>query len=208
MNKTQALALFVGIFVLVSLYTRFSSTPSIEKNSIEPSATVLAFGDSLTYGYGAVEAAYPKQLEVLINRKVVNAGVSGELSTQGLQRLPLLLKQYHPKLVILCHGGNDILRGSSKMLLKNNLLKMIDLSHKNGAEVLLVGVPSLGRFALTTEVLYDEVAEERHVLYEADILEEVESNPVLKSDRIHPNAQGYAKMAEAFAALLKEAGLL
>ena len=207
MNKTRVLALFVGLFVLVALYIKFS-VPSVERNALVPSARILAFGDSLTYGYGAVEAAYPKQLEVLINRKVVNAGVSGELSTQGLQRLPLLLKQYHPKLVILCHGGNDILRGSSKALLKKNLLQMIDLSHQNGAEVLLVGVPSLGRFGLTTEVLYDAVAQERRVLYEADILEEVESNPALKSDRIHPNALGYEKMAKAFAFLLKEAGLL
>lgn len=207
MNKTRLLAFFIGLlFVLFFLFR--PDTATVQTQQLKQDAVVLAFGDSLTYGYGAVNQAYPTQLQTLIGRRVVNAGVPGEVSATGLRRLPKLLEMYHPSLVILCHGGNDILRRSSKERLRSNLIAMIKLSRENGAQVLLVGVPGFGLLGLSTVPLYEEVATEQDVLYEGAILEKIENEASLKSDQIHPNASGYGLMAEAFARILHERGVL
>ena len=205
--NNRLLALVIGLLFIVGFYFKLS-TPSQERIALSTESTVLAFGDSLTYGFGAVESAYPKQLAELIEREVINAGISGEVSSVALLRLPRLLELYHPDLVILCHGGNDILRHASKQQLKVNLFKMVSLIKKSGAEVLLVGVPGFGLFGIATLPLYEEVAEEANLLYEGEVLEKIENNPSLKSDRIHPNAKGYKMMVEAFATLLRDQGLL
>ena len=207
MNRTRSAALFLGLFLVLFFLFR-SDMPSVARQRLGSDARVLAFGDSLTYGYGAADQSYPKQLQTLIGRSVVNAGIPGEVSSAGLERLSTLLERYHPELVILCHGGNDILRRSSKEQLRSNLIAMIELSRESGAEVLLVGVPGFGLFGLNTVELYDEIAEEKGVLYEGAVLEKIESDPAFKSDQIHPNALGYGLMAEAFEAVMKEDGLL
>ncbi len=207
MNKIRLFALFLAFSVVIAFFFRLD-TSSVKTQKLGSDAVVLAFGDSITYGYGAVTQAYPVQLQTLIGRKVVNAGVSGEVSSSGLKRLPKLLEMYHPSLVILCHGGNDILRRSSKEKLKANLVAMIQLSQKRGAQVLLVGVPGFGLLGLSTVSLYEEVAVEQNVLYEGAVLETIENEASLKSDQIHPNGLGYGLMAEAFAQLLRESGVL
>jgi len=98
--------------------------------------TILAVGDSLTYGFGApVESSYPVRLHQKVSMKVINAGENGETSSEGLLRLPSLLNTYHPKLTILCYGGNDILQKRSMRQLKENLKKMITLCKEAGSEV-------------------------------------------------------------------------
>ena len=177
---------------------------SIHTDSLDPQGLVLAFGDSLTYGKGAPQQSYPVQLQKLIGLKVINAGISGESSSPGLLRLPALLEKYHPSLVILCHGGNDLIQKKSKDILKNNLIKMVQLSKKSGAQVLVVGVPNFKMIRFSTEPLYEEIANEEQVLFEGDVLAKIENTSELKSDRIHPNVKGYALMAETFAELLRE----
>ena len=207
MNTTRLSALIVGFLLVLFFLFRPESKP-VDTQRLERDALVLAFGDSLTYGYGAVDQSYPKQLQTLIGRKIINAGVSGEVSSSGLKRLPKLLEAYRPALVILCHGGNDILRRSSREKLRSNLNAMIRLARESGAQVLLVGVPGFGLLGLETVPLYAEVAQEEGVLYEGEILETIENDPALKSDQIHPNASGYTLMAETFAKLLQESGAL
>jgi len=91
------------------LFSCGQEQPQLDKLSKD--AVILAFGDSLTYGTGAKPAeSFPVILEKLSNRKVINAGIPGELSSSGLDRFPEVLDKQQPELVILCHGGNDILR--------------------------------------------------------------------------------------------------
>lgn len=172
---------------------------------LAPGARVLAFGDSLTAGNGAsATESYPAVLAELAVLNVVNAGVSRELSRSGLERLPALLAQHQPKLVILCHGGNDLLRSTGKSAAKANLMAMIDLVHAQGADVMLLGVPEPGVFLSAAE-FYDEVATETGVAYLPDLISDVLQRPSLKSDAVHPNAAGYRLIAEGVYEYLHDA---
>jgi len=169
---------------------------------------VLAFGDSLTFGTGAATGeGYPEQLAGLIGRTVINAGVPGEVSAEGAARLPELLDQYRPALLVLCHGGNDLLRRLGEEQLRDNLRTMVGLARGRGIGVLLVGVPALG-LTLTVPPLYPEVAREFKIPYEGKALKKIEGDRALKADPIHPNAAGYRRLAEAAAAQLRTSGAL
>ncbi len=167
-------------------------------------AVILAFGDSLTFGTGAnKQQAYPAQLQALISRTVINAGNPGEVSNTGLHRLPALLKQHQPDLVIICHGGNDILRRQNLQQTSSNIQQMIDMSQAHGAEVILVGVPEFGIF-LSSAGFYTELAEVNRLPIENTVLSEVLKVAAYKSDQIHPNADGYGVLAARLAALLEK----
>lgn len=136
----------ITVLVLALLLAACERVPALTR--LAPGATVLAFGDSLTYGIGANgdgdgDQSYPTRLAGLTGLHVINAGVPGEISAAGLLRLPGLLHEHQPRLLILCHGGNDIL-----------------------------------------------------------------ANAALKSDRIHPNAQGYQQLAKAVASMPTQAGVI
>ncbi len=172
-------------------------------------ATILAFGDSLTYGSGAAhDQSYPSVLEELSGRTVINAGVPGEQSAAGLQRLPEMLDEFQPHLLVLCHGGNDMLRQKSMSAMQVNLERMIAASHERGIPVLLLGVPRPALFGLESAEPYSEVAAKFSVPLEGEIIPEVLSESKLKSDQIHPNAAGYRMMAEAVYQILRKAGAL
>jgi lysophospholipase L1-like esterase len=174
--------------------------------AVGPGEVIVAFGDSLTYGTGASESeSYPAVLEQLIGRKVVRAGVPGEVTAQGLARLPALIEEYRPALVIVCLGGNDMLRKVDETQIRSNLRQIIIALKGRGISVVLVGVP---RPALLTSAaaFYGELAQEYRLPYEGRVLNEVMHQLELKADLIHPNAKGYRRIAEAIAELLKKAG--
>ena len=171
-------------------------------------AVVLAFGDSLTHGNGAPAGeAYPEVLAGLLGRTVIGAGVPGEVSAAGLARLPALLAEHRPQLVILCHGGNDFLRRLDRAGTAANLSAMVELCRAGGADVVLVGVPEFGLF-LNPPEFYREIAERFKIPYEAGIVSELLGDRDLKSDTIHPNAAGYRRMAAAIFTLIKAAHAL
>ncbi|MBE0575852.1 MAG: arylesterase [Desulfuromonadales bacterium] len=168
-------------------------------------ALVLAFGDSLTYGTGASAGqSYPDILARRLDRQVVNAGIPGEVSSDGLKRLPGILDSYNPTLVILCHGGNDFLRRLDQEDTIRNLNAMIGLIRAHGADVILVGVPKLG-FGLQVPKFYSVIAEEFTIPFESDILLDLLGDNSMKSDSIHPNATGYRLMAEAIHKVINKA---
>jgi acyl-CoA thioesterase-1 len=171
-------------------------------------AVVLAFGDSLTYGTGAAEAqSYPAQLESLIGRRVVRAGVPGEVTAQALERLPGALDEYAPRLLLLCIGGNDFLRRLPNAQAERNVRAMIELARRRGVDVLLIGTPQPGLLP-SPPAFYAALAKELRVPYEGGVITEVLRDARLKSDPIHPNAAGYRVIAERVAAALKKNGAL
>jgi lysophospholipase L1-like esterase len=171
-------------------------------------AVVLAFGDSLTYGTGAnEEESYPAQLARVTGRRVVREGVPGEVSAAGLERLPAALDEHRPRLLLLCHGGNDFLRRMPKEQAAENVRAMIRLAKARGIEVVLIGTPEAG-ITVSPAAFYGDIAKEFRIPYEGDVLTKILRNGDLKSDPIHPNARGYRLMAESVAALLKKSGAL
>jgi len=178
----------------------------IEK--LDSGATVLAFGDSLTFGTGATPAeSYPAVLERSIGRKVVNAGVPGETSAQGLERLPATLDEVKPKLVLLCHGGNDFLRRLDDAQAAANVRAMIQLARERGIPVVLIATPKPG-LPPSVPAFYGEIAAELKVPYDEGVLRSVLLDNALKSDMVHPNAAGYARIAAAVEKILKAAGAI
>lgn len=176
---------------------------------LEPGATVLAFGDSLTFGTGAARGqSYPAVLAGLTGLEVVNAGVPGETTRQGLARLPDALDAHAPRLVLLCLGGNDMLRRQDRGAMKANLEAMIQLIRGRGIEVVLLGVPEPALFGLESEGSYAELARRHGLPLQDRALAEILSDDARKADRIHPNAAGYADLAKAIALLLHEAGAI
>jgi lysophospholipase L1-like esterase len=171
-------------------------------------AVVLAFGDSLTHGTGAKDAeSYPAVLAAATGLTIVNAGIPGEESDAGLARLPDLLAEQQPDLVILGHGGNDLLRKRDLNRTKANLRQMAELAHASGASVVLLGVPKPGLF-VGTHPLYRELAEAHGIPVEDQALADILTDADLKSDAIHPNAAGYAELAAAIHTLLQQSGAL
>jgi lysophospholipase L1-like esterase len=169
---------------------------------------IVAFGDSLTYGTGAPEhESYPAVLSQLVGRTVVRSGVPGEMTADGLKRLPEVLDEHRPRLVIVCLGGNDMLRKVEKSRIKANLREIVRTIRARGIDVVLVGVPQPSLITSAPE-FYAEIAEEFNVPYEGRIVTSVLYSPELKSDPIHPNARGYRRMAEAIAELLRRSGAL
>ena len=183
-----------------------SRAPSLPP--LSPDAVVLAFGDSITFGTGALPGeSYPAVLEGLIGRHVVNAGVPGETTAEGRLRLVSLLDEQSPALLLLCLGGNDFLQHRDVSQTDENLRAMVGLARERGVPVVLIAVPRFG-FGLQVPKLYGKIAEDSGIPLEQEALQKILSAASLKSDPIHPNAAGYRILAESVARLLGAAGAL
>jgi lysophospholipase L1-like esterase len=191
---------------LLALLLAACGGPALEP--LPPDATVLALGDSLTWGTGAARAeSYPAVLAELTGLEVINAGVPGEISSRGRERLPGLLAEHQPELVILVHGGNDTLRKLPPATTRANLLAMVERSRAAGARVVMLGVPGRN-LLLSAPAFYEEVAAEAGVPIDTGVLPRLLRDSAMKSDPIHFNAAGYRRLAEAVRELLRDSGAL
>jgi acyl-CoA thioesterase-1 len=171
------------------------------QNAVASSRTILVFGDSLSAAHGI----RPEQgwVALLVQRlkaqgygyQIVNASVSGETSSGGLERLPRALQLNQPQIVVLELGANDGLRGLPLASTRQNLTQMLQLSQVAGARVLLVGIrlpPNYGqRYTDEFARMFPQLAEQFHVPLVPFLLEKVALNPALmQDDGLHPNAAG------------------
>lgn len=185
------------------------------RGALVPSgATALALGDSLTFGTGAQpQEAWPHLLQQASGWVVVNAGVPGDTSAQALARLPQLLQEHRPQLVVVSIGGNDFLRRLPESETRDNVRRICEQARAAGAQVLLVAVPRLSLIAaaagsLTDHGLYAQVADELGIVLQRQGWAEVLSDETLRADAVHANARGYAQFARSLAATARAAGLL
>jgi acyl-CoA thioesterase-1 len=173
---------------------------------------ILAFGDSLTAGLGLpADAAFPSRLEARLRAEgtpvhVVNAGNSGDTTTDGLARLDWSLAD-RPDLVILELGANDTLRGIEPKLVRANLDAMITKIQASGATVLLAGMHALANWGAEYqeefERIYPELAQAHGVTLYPFFLEGVAMDPKLNQpDGLHPNERGVAAVVERIAPIV------
>ena len=201
-------------FLLLTAAALAACGKKAPKHSALPrGSAVLALGDSLTYGYGANPTeSYPARLAELTGWTVTNGGVSGDTSAQALARLPELLREHTPRLVIISIGGNDFLRRQPENETRTNIRAIIQACKAAGAETLLVGVPGVGVGAALgypgDHPLYADLAKAENVPYYDNGWSQILGKDALKSDQIHPNAAGYAEFARGLTAYLKENGWL
>jgi lysophospholipase L1-like esterase len=193
MKKLLVLILLVGI----GLGLLFALHPGTTYANCPPRTgrTWIAFGDSLTSGYGASDGNdYPTLLGKRIGIPVLNLGTPGATSQDGLVKVDEVLKA-EPRVVLLCFGGNDTLHGVPHSQTFQNLRDMVNRFQEAGAFVVLIGIRTASvRDKYRAE--FKQLAKEKQVFYVPNILEGVLGDPRLMSDYVHPNDQGYALIAE------------
>jgi acyl-CoA thioesterase-1 len=172
-----------------------------------PERKIIAFGDSLFAGYNLdPRDSYPEKLENALRAKgmnadVINAGVSGDTSAAGLQRLEFTLaaQETPPALFILELGGNDLLRGLSPEETKANLAKMLTILRDQKVPVLIMGMrapPNYGpEFQAQFDAIYRDLAKEYGAALIPFWLEDIYREPALfQADKIHPTADGIERL--------------
>ncbi|GIU81405.1 MAG: arylesterase [Acidobacteria bacterium] len=168
---------------------------------------IIAFGDSLTVGFGLSEKeSYPYLLQQRLNAEgydyeVINAGISGDTTQGGLERIDWSLDQENVEILILALGGNDLLRGIPPSQTKRNLAQIIERAKSKNIKVLLCGMlapPTMGReYQRDFNTLFPDLADKYNVAFMPFLLEGVALKKELnQADGIHPNAEGMKVVAE------------
>lgn len=205
LERHWPLAAIAALLVVIAswLAWRHYSVGSV-RNLDSRGANVIAFGDSLTAGYGASAGEdYPTRVASATGVAILNAGVSGDTTEGAMERLDKDVLAHDPRIVIIGLGGNDYLQGVSIATTEANLRKIVERVEGAGAMVILLGFrfPSLNA---DYEAMYKRVGHDEQCLFVANVLSGILTNPQLKSDEVHPNARGYQMMADRVAGPLQK----
>ena len=190
------------VLLLAAIVLVAACSHKAKEQALPAGSQVLALGDSLTQGAGVTpEQAWPNLLAQKTGWVVVNGGVNGDTSVQALRRLPGLLDEHNPVLVLVTLGGNDMLRRLPEQQTVANLERILALIKAHGAKAVLLATPdpSPMRAAfrdLAAPDFYRKIAEAQHVPLIEDAIADVLSDPELKGDAVHPNAAGHARLAD------------
>jgi len=204
MQKKSAVVIPIAALLLILIVVAWPSPYAKVRNLDSRGANVIAFGDSLTAGYGAQPGEdYPSRLSALVGVPVINAGVSGDTTQSALARIDGDVLSKDPRIVIVGLGGNDFLNSIPIAATETNLRTIAQKIEGAGAMVVLLGFrfPS---FNADYEAMYERVAKDEHCLLVPRITRNILNDPTLKSDAIHPNARGYQLMAERVAGPCKK----
>jgi acyl-CoA thioesterase-1 len=207
--RAQSIRQLILLFAVIVLTAACSK---VKEEAIPPGSVVLALGDSLTDGAGVTrEEAWPNLLAGKTGWVVINGGVSGDTSEGALRRLPSLLEQHAPVLVLVALGGNDMLRHLPQPETVANLEKIIALIRARGGRAVLLATPQPSIAGavfqhLSAADFYRQVADAQKVPLIKNAIAEVISEPQLKGDPLHPNAAGHVLLSEKIFNDLKSFG--
>ena len=202
-----------GLFAILFLLCGLSACSKPE-TALPAQTTVLILGDSLTQGVGAssTQTSYPSLLKQQTQWNIINGGVSGNTSAQALARLPELLQQHQPKLVIISIGGNDFLQRLPNSDTQANIAQSIALSQQSGAQVLLVAVPQLTLAAAVghpnDHAMYADLTQTQQVHLLEDAWSDVLGDEALRADPVHANDAGYQVFTKSLTKRLQQIGWL
>lgn len=195
MNRRTIAAILFSIVLVGFTVLFFLPETSVKNVPLRATGPILFFGDSLVEGVGATAG---HDLSTLLTQSlgepVLNYGVAGDTTRQGLARLPSARSE-KPKLVLVLLGGNDFLQKTPRAEIFTNLEKIITGFQSDGAAVVLIGVRS-GLIGGGADDEYEALAEKAGAFYIEDALKGVFGDAILMSDAIHPNDRGYEKIAK------------
>lgn len=200
------------MLLTVAIILLASCGKATKEEAIPPGSPVVALGDSLTAGAGVTpEQAWPALLASRTGWMVTNGGVSGDTSAEALRRLPALLEEHKPVLVLVTLGGNDMLRRLPEPEIVANLGQILTLIKAHGAKAVLLATPqpSLAGAVfrrLSAADFYQSVADQYNVPLIEDAIPEVLSDPQLKGDPLHPNAEGHVLLSGKIFDALRDIG--
>lgn len=202
-RKVPPIFIIAGAIVAMAVIWFLRPGPKIT-NLDSKGTAIIAFGDSLTAGYGAGAGEdYPSRLAAQLGVPIANAGASGDTTESAAARLDADVLAQTPRIVIVGLGGNDFLRSVPAATTEANLRAIIHDIQRSGAMVVLLGFkfPSLNA---NYEKLYARVAKDEGCFLITGTLAGIITDPKLKSDEIHPNARGYELMAERIAGPMRK----
>jgi acyl-CoA thioesterase I len=201
------------VFICITI-TLLSCGKTPKLKPIPTGATVVILGDSLSFGTGANKGEdYPTLLAKNTGWNIVNAGVPGNTSAQGLERLPMLLNMYQPNLLIIELGGNDFLQKLDVNQTVENLNRILQIAKESHIQTLLMAIPDYQPLkaafvGLSDHPLYATLSQKTNTPVLEEVFTKVLADNALKADYVHPNADGYKKVEERIRFELKDIGLL
>lgn len=189
-----------NFFIIILFSCAFITLHGCAKREItnidSKGTNIICFGDSITFGYGTEPGLdYPSALAKMLDIPVANSGIDGDTSTEALRRLKSDVLERDPLLVIVEFGGNDFLRKIPRETTLSNMKKIIDAVHSRGAMVAVTDI-STGIIMREYRLDFQKLAKEKGAIFIPGALSGIITNPRLKSDFIHPNADGYSVIAQ------------
>jgi acyl-CoA thioesterase-1 len=192
-----AILIAMVVFLAYSIVYLSGCTRIDTANIDSKGVNIVCIGDSMTYGYGATpgEDDYPAHLSRMMSIPVINVGVDGDTSNDGVKRLKVDVLDRQPLLVIIEFGGNDFLRKIPFADTVKNVEYIISKSKEAGAMVAIMDM-SVGMIMENYGKEYRRLAKKHNVILIPHILSDILTNASLKSDFVHPNGEGYKVLAQ------------
>jgi lysophospholipase L1-like esterase len=193
MQKNIVIAISLVCAAILGFFLFAGSTDI--KNYPPGQGPIVAFGDSLVFGYGATtENDFVSVLSRAVGEPIINLGVSGNTTADGLARIDQVIAQ-KPRITLVLLGGNDFLRKVDRTQTFSNLRTIVTKIQDSGSVVVLLGVRG-GLIIDSADGLYEDLAKETGSAYVSNVLEGLFGDARYMADAIHPNDVGYTKVAE------------
>jgi len=198
--------IFINIllfFLIIEIVLFFFNNVN-KKIILKPNSKILSFGDSITYGYNLKkEQNYPSKLSKLLNIEVVNSGINGNTTEDGLNRIEEEINLISPDLIILCLGGNDFIQKIPVEETKENLIKIIKIIKKKNIKIILIGTPNLNIYGFYSMDFFEDIAKKENIILNNKVLLKIIKNNNLKIDEVHPNEKGYEILSKEISKMIK-----